>query len=98
VGVLTKVRKSAIKKVIVSFDQVRNPVKRKFLKSHFALWRSPDSSALAREKSKRNCYGFLLAHHMHTKSPVFYLHVNSVINSRFSSDYLMNQHSMTPAL
>ena len=46
-GVLTKVRKAAIKKVIVSFDQVRNPVKRKFLKNRFALWRSPDSSALA---------------------------------------------------
>jgi hypothetical protein len=40
----------------------------------------------------------LLAHLMQTKSPGFYIHINSVIYFWFPFDCLMNQYPVTPVL
>jgi len=64
----------------------------------FALQRSPDSSALSRENSKKELLSLLLAHVLQTKTPGFNFHIKSVIYFRFSLYYPMNLHPVTPAL
>jgi hypothetical protein len=91
-GFLTRVRKTPIKKKNLGCSRKDAKI------DMFPLQRSPDSLALARKKIlKKNCYHFLLAHLMQTKSQVFYLRINSVIYSRFHLNHPMNQYSKTPA-
>jgi hypothetical protein len=46
---------------------------------------------------KKNLKTLWIAYLLQTKSSVSYLHINSVIYSRFPFGYPTNQHSMTPA-
>jgi hypothetical protein len=97
---LTKVKKekkkSCCKKLMDLLTKFEVLIK-KFLKSCFALQRSPEHSALTRENSKELLSLFASSSHADQKPSLLYcISIQSFTPSFFG--YLMNQHSVTPAL
>jgi hypothetical protein len=93
---LTNVRKTATKELLSHLTKSEILLRKKLIKSRFALQRSPDCSALTSE-NYRELLPLSASSSHEDQKPFLNLHINSVLYSRLPFDYSMNLHTGGPS-